>query len=86
MNLTFGFPNNPQIEQLTLARRGEVEAAVSRFEQRMSDPDSPVRTSRSVPENTLTSPAQGLAARGGRDYDHFLAGAHTGSEIAEGCQ
>jgi len=49
MNLTLGFPNDPQIERHTLARRGGVEAAVTRFEQRMSDPDSPVRAIRRQP-------------------------------------
>src|ERR1051326_3044697 len=49
MNLTLGFPNSPEIEQHTLARRGGVEAAISRFEQRLSDPDSPVRAIRRQP-------------------------------------
>jgi len=49
MNLTLGFPNDPQIERHTLARRGGVEAAITRFEQRMSDPDSPVRAIRRQP-------------------------------------
>src|SRR5579884_4303533 len=49
MNLTLSFPNDPRIEEHTLAHRGGVEAAVARFEQRMSDPDSPVRAIRRQP-------------------------------------
>ncbi len=49
MNLTLGFPNDHPVEQHSLARRGGIEAAVARFEQWMSDPDSPVRAIRRQP-------------------------------------
>jgi DEAD/DEAH box helicase domain-containing protein len=50
MNLALGFPSEPaDIENHALARRGGVEAAVARFEQWMSAPDSPVRAIRCLP-------------------------------------
>src|SRR5579872_1255488 len=50
MNLSLGFPSEPaDIERHALARRGGVEASIARFEQWMSQPDSPVRAIRRQP-------------------------------------
>lgn len=84
MNLTLGFPNDPQIERHALARGGGVEAAVVRFEQRMSDPDSPVRAIRrqparpgeyvDIPESVHPTLRRMLAGRGiARLYTHQAA-------------
>ena len=76
-----GFPSDPQIEKHTLARRGGVEAAVARFEQWMSDPDSPVRAIRrqparagefvDIPQTVASDSAASLVERGiARLYTH----------------
>src|SRR5690242_17153590 len=79
MNLSLGFPDPAQ--ERILARRSGLEGTVARFEQRMSDPESPIRAIRRLPARegqfasmppNLAEPVQRMLERRGiqRLYTH----------------
>ena len=81
MNLTLGFPHDSSLEQHSLAHRGGVDAAVARFQNWMSELDSPIRAIRrqasrpgeyvDIPENVHPTLRSALLERGiARLYTH----------------